>query len=170
MLHLGSSSCVARAARPPTLGSVSPHIFPPCPSKPTKWVLPKRIPVPDMARLGRSFSQPGESPGPLEEAAGLSIGVESTLIPSSYSFPYVPRGPQVPCFPQSSSSPMHFASGTIPLVSPSSVPQCPPPHLSRWDPWCPLSGAIGRPPPRVRNPLSAQGCYIWPEGVEPTEV
>ena len=92
MFRLGSSNCVARAVRPPTLGSGSPHVFPPCPSKPVKWVLPKRNPVPDMTRLGRSFSQPGESPGPLGEATGLPIEVESTLIPRSYFFPYVPRG------------------------------------------------------------------------------
>ena len=125
MLRLAPSNCTAHLARPPTLGSASPHIYPPCPSKPTTWVLPIQSPASGMSRLERSFSQPWGSPGSLKGAADLPIEAESTLIPSSYFFPCVPLGPHIPYLPQSSSPPMHFTSGTIPIVSPSFVPQCP---------------------------------------------
>jgi hypothetical protein len=84
MLRVVSSNRIVHETRTPTLGSVSPHVFPPCPSKLVRWVEPKQIPVPDMARLGRSFPQPGESPESVEGDEGLPLEVESTFIPSSY--------------------------------------------------------------------------------------
>jgi hypothetical protein len=142
MLRLVSSNCTVHAARPPTLGSASPHIFPPCPSKSTKWALPIQSPVPGTSRLERSFSQPGGSPESLKRTVGLTIEVGSMLIPSLY-YSYVSHDPYTP----SSSSPMHSASDTIPSVSPDFDPQWSSLILEKWDPWCLLPGVIVLPTP-----------------------
>jgi hypothetical protein len=47
MLHLVSSNCTVHVARPPILGSASPHIFPPCPQaldQLEEWMKEKPIP------------------------------------------------------------------------------------------------------------------------------
>jgi hypothetical protein len=142
MIHLVSSNCTTHAARPPTLESASPHIFPPCPSKSTKWTLPRQRPVPGTSRLQRSFSQPGGSPESLKGVAGLPIETGSMMIPSLY-YPYVSHDPYTP----SISSPMHSTSDTIPSVSSDFDPQLSSLLLEKWDPWCLLPGTIGLPVP-----------------------
>jgi hypothetical protein len=138
MIRLVSSNCTVHVERPAVLGSASPHIFPPCPSKPTRWALPIQSPVPDTSRLEGRFSQPGGSPGSLKGTVGLPIESGSILIPS-LCFPCVSHDPYTP----SNSSSMHSTSGTIPSVSPDFDPQWPSLLLDKWDLWYLLPGALG---------------------------
>ena len=137
-----SSNCTAHVKKPPALGSASPHTFPPYPFRPTKRVLLIRSPVPGSPRLGRSFSQPGGSPGSLRGAAGLPIEAGLMLIPS-LCYLCVSPDPYAP----SNSSPKHFTSDTIPFVSPNFAPQWSSLLLEGRNPWCLLPGAIGSPAP-----------------------
>jgi hypothetical protein len=162
MIRLVSSNCTVNTMRPPVLGSVSPHIFPPCPSKTTKWALPIQSPVPGTSRLEGRFSQPGGSPESLKGTVCLPIETGSMLIPSLY-YPYVSHDPYTP----SNSSPMHSTSDTIQSVSPDFDPQWSSLLLEKWDPWCLLHCAIGLPAP------SESWCIHWvppPEPLSPVPV